>query len=296
MKTGRYCIPLWAVLVSLGACSSPEPAAPESGISPSLTLEPSAASGGQVVDGTYRFAVAADAAPLPPGQLVFVHMHDADGRLLWSGDHAPPVPTEEWTPGRTIEYSRPVAVPRGLLGGEVHLDLGLYGASGQRLAMTGHDTGGLSYRVAALGILPPGGEPAAVFRDGWHPLEIPDEMGVGEWRWSSGRATMQMPNPRRDTELVLELDQPIASLTHGQQVEIHAAGAVIDRFTLAGGARTVRRVRVSRAQLGEQQTVSFDLTVDDTFVPARDLEGSSDQRELGVRLFHAYLAGGRGGR
>ena len=291
MKTGPYCIPLWPVLVLLGACSSaPDSTTPRVSVTPALQLSASAAAGGHAIDATYRFTVARDAGPVPPAQTVFVHLRDDDGEILWTGDHQPPLPSERWMPGDVIEYARPVAVPRGLLGGTASVHVGLYGPSGQRLALQGDDAGGHSYRVATLRVLPPGSEPDAVYREGWHPIEIPDGTGIGEWRWSSGRAVVQMRNPRRSSVLVFELDQPITRLEQPQHVEIRTGGKVVGAFAVAPGQRTVVRLPVSQQDLGDADVVSFQMTIDRTFVPARDLGDDGDPRELGVRLFHAYLA------
>ena len=47
--------------------------------------------------------------------------------------------------------------------------------------------------------------------------------------------------------------------------------------------------------LGADEIVSFALTVEPTFVPAKIEAGNGDGRELGIRVFHAYLTTEPGG-
>src|SRR5688572_3786833 len=136
MKTGSYFILLWSMLPLLSACASaPDSTTPRVSVSPTMQLSVAAAAGGHAIDATYRFTVAADAGPVPPAQAVFVHLLDGRGDILWTCDHQPPIPSEKWMPGDVIAYARPVVVPRGLLNGTVAVHVGLYGPSGQRLAL-----------------------------------------------------------------------------------------------------------------------------------------------------------------
>ena len=281
-------LPCLFLLVTAG-CSPRSSTAPQAAVTPTVSLDRTAAAGGQVVDARYQFTVAADASPLPPDQTVFVHLLDEDGELLWAGDHRPAVPSEQWKPGQQIVYERPIAIPRGLGTSALYLHIGLYGPSGARLALRGEDTGNHSYRVATLQPLPPGVEPQAAFTEGWHDVEIPDNTGVSEWHWSQQRGTIRMRNPRRASTLVLDVDQPVPSLPAPQKVEFRMGETILDTFVMTPGQRQLRRVAISAATLGNDDVFSFDLTVNPTFVPAAVQPGNGDTRELGVRVFYAYL-------
>ena len=63
----------------------------------------------------------------------------------------------------------------------------------------------------------------------------------------------------------------------------------LDTFVMTPGQRQLRRVAISAATLGNDDVFSFDLTVNPTFVPAAVQPGNGDTRELGVRVFYAYL-------
>ena len=52
----------------------------------------------------------------------------------------------------------------------------------------------------------------------------------------------------------------------------------------------VRTYRITAAQLGQGDMVEMKFTADKTFVPALDAAmKSGDPRELGVRVFHAFI-------
>jgi len=64
----------------------------------------------------------------------------------------------------------------------------------------------------------------------------------------------------------------------------------VDSFTLAAGQRELRRVPLTSAQLGSGETTDVVVLVDKTFVPASIPQLKSlDPRELGVRVFHAFV-------
>jgi hypothetical protein len=65
---------------------------------------------------------------------------------------------------------------------------------------------------------------------------------------------------------------------------------VLDRFALPVGPRELRRVPISAAQFGTADTVEMVLAVDQTFIPSSVPElRSTDHRELGVRVFRAFI-------
>ena len=65
---------------------------------------------------------------------------------------------------------------------------------------------------------------------------------------------------------------------------------MIDSFALPPGGRELRRVNVTADQLGAAETVEMTIAVDKTFVPASvPALRSTDPRELGVRVFRAFV-------
>jgi hypothetical protein len=243
---------------------------------------------GRAVDARYRFAVA-PGAPLPEGDyVVFVHAFDTRGERLWTADHSPPTPVRLWKRGSIVEYVRPMTVPTNSPPGRVTIALGLYSpGTGERLPLSGSDDGRRSYRVASLDVVA-SDEPPAIFLDGWHDLEEPSP--DIRWHWSKAAGTIWLRNPGRDSDFVLDLDQPMLALGAPQQIGVRIGAADEATFTLPPGQRMIQRIRVTAPQLGQGPMVIVTVVADRTFVPA-NVPGatSADPRELGVRVFNAYF-------
>jgi hypothetical protein len=155
--------------------------------------------------------------------------------------------------------------------------------------MTGQTAGQRSYKVAIFNLRLQTNNLFIVFKEGWHPTETAEE-GAVEWQWSKKEATLAFRNPRRDALFYLQLDQPVKGLPEPQRVELHLGDALVDSFTLHPQETELRRIALSADQFGNAETAELRLTVDRTFVPAAVPGlGNSDPRELGVRVFRAFL-------
>ena len=277
-------------VAALAACGRTQQAeAPVA--TPSLTLARNDASIGMPIEMTYRFVVAPNAPRIAENDVVFVHFLDIDGELMWTDDHEPPVPTTEWTPGRTIEYPRTMFVPKFPYAGETTVELGVYSPkSGVRVPLSGETRGQHAYQVAKFNLHPQTDNLYVVFKDGWHETEAAEEQTGVEWQWSKKAATLAFRNPMRDVVLFLQCDQPVQEIGAPQRVELRIGNMVIDSFALPPGPRELRKVELTPAQLGTGETVEVTVAVDKSFVPATITQlKSSDTRELGIRVFRAYV-------
>ena len=285
---------LFALMVlgsaAAGCAKKTEQAAPVA--TPTVTVNRSDVAVGSPVDITYRFAVAPDAPPFTRDHIVFVHFLDVDREQMWDDDHFPPTPTRQWKPGTTIEYTRTMFVPKFPHVGTVNVEVGLYAReSGERLPLAGEDTGLRAYRVASFNMSLQSDKVFVVFRDGWHQTEVEDG-GHLEWQWSKKIGTIAFRNPKTDVMMLLEVDQPVKPFDQPQQVEVRVGDAVVDRFSLPSGERQLRRIPLSAAQLGTAENVEVSIVPDRTFVPAAVPSlRSTDARELGIRVFRAYVQG-----
>jgi hypothetical protein len=257
---------------------------------PSVTLSRTDAAVGSPIDVTYRFAVAPDAPAFTEDYTVFVHVLDKDRASMWGDDHQPPTPTTAWKAGSTIEYTRTMFVPKLPYVGSAQIEVGLYSIkSGQRVPLSGENTGDRSIRVATFNMQLPVNALFIVFRDGWHDAEVSGEAGV-EWQWSRKQGTLSFRNPKQDATFMLDLDEPVQAFSEPQNVEIRVGEAVVDAFSLPAGRRELRRIPLTAAQFGSAETVDVVVRVDKTFVPASVPQLKSlDPRELGVRVFHAFV-------
>ena len=101
---------------------------------------------------------------------------------------------------------------------------------------------------------------------------------------------MAFRNPKRDVVLYLQADNPSASPSAAQQMEVRLGDQVVGTVPLARGPAEVRKIPIAAAQLGAADMVELRFMVDKTFVPALEPGGpAGDPRELGVRVFHAFV-------
>jgi hypothetical protein len=292
MRSSSLLISLSAlVLLAVGGgCGrTKEPETPVA--TPSLTLARSDAAIGIPIDMTYRFALATNAPPVADDETIFVHFLDTDGELMWTDDHQPPVPTSQWKPGQTIEYTRTMFVPKFPYSGETQVELGIYSPkTGARLPLSGQTQGQRAYRVATFNLHPQTDNLYVVFKDGWHETEVAEEASGIEWQWSKKTATLAFRNPMRDALFYFQCDQPVLGLGDPPHVELRIGSGVIDSFTPVPGQRELRKVALTAAQFGAGETVEMTVAVDKTFVPATITQlKSTDARELGIRVFRAYV-------
>ncbi|MDP2054270.1 MAG: hypothetical protein Q8L75_11585, partial [Acidobacteriota bacterium] len=101
-------------------------------------------------------------------------------------------------------------------------------------------------------------------------------------------------NPKRDVVLYLQVDNPATGPATGQsgaqQLTITIGDQVVTTVPLSASEAPVRSYAVTAAQLGQGDMVEMKFQADKTFVPALDpAMKSGDPRELGVRVFHAFI-------
>ena len=277
-------------LVILPACRRKAVAAPPVA-TPSVALNRSKAPLGSPIDITYRFVVATD-AKLAEDYRVMVHVVDSDDQMMFTFDHNPPVPTSQWKPGQTIEYTRTEFLPVYPYVGDASIDIGLYSIATQhRAALAGQDRGQRAYRVARLQLQPQTENLFTVFKDGWHPAETTDQTTKVEWQWTKKTATLAFRNPKKDATLFLDLDNPGGAFNEPQQVKVVLGGETLDTFTVTPKQpATLHKIPLKADRLGSGEMVELQIEVDKTFVPAlMPAANNKDSRELGVRVFHAFV-------
>lgn len=276
------------VSTSLAACRRQE-AAPPPMATPSVTLSHDKAPLGSPIDITYKFVVAADAR-FTEDLRAMVHVVDADDQLIFAFDHTPPVPTTQWKPGQTVEYTKTVFIPIYPYVGEATIQLGLHSTTTQkRVALAGEDAGQHAYKVARIQLQPQTENVFTIFKEGWHPAEIADHNATIEWQWTKKEATLSFKNPKKDSVFYLDVDNPGSAFNEPQQVTIALGGERVDGFTLNPKQPELRKIPLKSAQLGTGDVLDVVISVDKTYIPAVVVPGSKDPRELGVRVFHAYV-------
>ena len=258
---------------------------------PGITLNHDRAPAGSPLEITYKFFVASD-AKFAEDYRAMVHVVDSDEELMWTDDHNPPVPTTQWKPGQTVEYTRTVFVPIFPYVGDATIQVGLYSTKDQtRLPLNGDDVGQRAYKVGRVQLTPQTDNLFMVFKTGWQPAEVADRNNAVEWQWTKKEATLAFKNPKKDVVLYLDVDSPGANLHGAQQVQVMAGGQQADQFTLKPDEdRVSRKIKIPAAQIGAEDMSELKIVVDKTFIPAQvSGSNSKDPRELGVRVFHSYV-------
>ena len=272
----------------LAACRRKEPPAPPVA-TPGITLSHERAPLGSPIDITYKWVVANDAS-FAEDYRVLVHVVDADDELIFAFDHNPSPPTTQWKPGQTIEYTRTEFIPVYPYVGEASIQVGLHSTVNQkRLPLAGQDVGQNAYKVARLQLQPQTENVFTVYKEGWHPAEVAEHNATVEWQWTKKDATLSFKNPKKDSLFYFNVDNPGGVFSESQQVKVSLGGQVVDEFTLKPKEPELRKIPLKAAQLGSEDVAEIVISVDKTYVPAVVTSSSKDPRELGVRVFHAFV-------
>ncbi|MFB3853652.1 MAG: hypothetical protein ACE148_07490 [Vicinamibacterales bacterium] len=245
---------------------------------------------GSPVEVTYKFTVQPAAQQLSGDYRVFVHFLDDNEELMWTDDHQPPEPVKAWRPGQQVQYSRTIFVPVYPYIGEASVHMGLYDASGNRVKLAGNDRGSRAYEVARVELLPQSENVFLIYRDGWHQPEVSGDNAAIEWQWTKKEASLQFRNPKRDIVFYLHVGEQRGLPGPAQVVDVYAGAQKVDSFPVDASRDIIRKIPVAATLLGTAETAEIRLAVDRTFVPALlPAAASTDSRELGIRVFHAFV-------
>lgn len=245
---------------------------------------------GSPVDLTYRFTLAAGAS-IAGDYRVFVHVTDQDGTVLWTDDHDPAEPTSAWQPGRPVEYTRTRFVPVFPHIGDANVLIGLHRGA-ERLPLAGGeaDGGARAYQVGRLQLLPQSENIFVIYKSGWHMAEFAPADPAREWQWTDKSAVLSMRNPRQDVILFLEYDaRPDVFADGPQQITLFSGEQPVATFEATSDVPVLLRLPIAAAALGTADMVELRLEADRTFSPSELEENSVDERQLGIRVYHAFV-------
>jgi hypothetical protein len=279
---------LLLTVCAAASCSSGEDTTPAVATA-EVALARSRVAQGSPVDLTYRFQ---PTSTIPSGNYrVFVHVVDADEELMWTDDHVPPSPPGQWKPGHTVEYTRTMFAPMYSYVGPSKILLGVYDIeTNTRLKLGNTDRGDRSYQVAQFELLPQTENVYLIYKDGWHPAEVAPENPAVEWKWTRKEATLAFRNPKRDSTFILQVDNPAQFPAGATELDVRLGDQSIAVLPVSAADAPVSKIRLSAAQLGNGDLVEIRLVANRTFVPALEPSAKSgDTRELGARVFHAFI-------
>ena len=123
------------------------------------------------------------------------------------------------------------------------------------------------------------------FGGDWYPEEGTSK---SKWKWIGRTATVSFPNPGSDATFHLDYAaRPDLFGEAPQSITISVGGYVLRSFAAAGTGRQRLRIPVPATALRPGYWTEVRIAVDRTFVPAEEVPGSSDRRELGIQVWHA---------
>lgn len=278
-----------ALLVGVAGCSRKTDNEPPVA-TPAFSVNKTRAALGSPVVISYRFQVAQNAPAIAGDYRVMVHVLDNEDVLMWTDDHDPAIPTSKWKPGQTIEYSRELFVPIYPYTGTATVRMGLYAEDGKRLPLAGENDGQRGYTVGTIDLLPQSENVFLVYKDGWNPEEVAQNNPAVTWQWTKRSATLSFKNPRRDALLYLDADARPDLVGQPVQVTLRIGETVIETLTYDTQAQTLKKIPISNAQFGSSDNIDLVFDVTPSFVPAQTpAANSKDPRELGLRVFHAFV-------
>ena len=280
----RIRVPVLLFVLLAAACSGKQPAEPPVA-TPTVTFSKDKAAIGSPLRMIYKFEVLPD-AKFDGDYLVFVHVLDPDGEKLWQDDHPPSVPTSQWKPGQVVEYSRMVFVPNYPYIGEAVVRIGLYNpATGKRVSLNATESSRQEYIAGKLQRMPQTENVFLIYKDGWHPQEVDPNNPATEWQWMKKVGTISFRNPKRDATFYLEVDARVDLFNPPQQVTVKLGGQPIGSFAADSKERVLKTFPITAAQFGSSDMAELTIEVDRAFTPG----GGGDTRELGIRVFHAFI-------
>ena len=119
---------------------------------------------------------------------------------------------------------------------------------------------------------------------------ISEDNATIEWQWTKREAVLDFRNPKKDATFFLDIDSPGGAFHGPQQIQVLLNDQPVEEFTLGVDERTLRRIGLKAGQMGTAEMAELRIRVDKPWVPAQVPEArNTDKRELGVRVFHAYV-------
>ncbi len=259
------------------------------GLSLEVTFSEENLSDNLMTDMQYRWKTDSDFEGIEGDPFIFVHFWHNDN-LLFQDDHKPEIPFSEWKPGEEYVYSRRIYIPEFIdefdpeFTGEetLRLSVGFY-SPGDMAEETKKEVLEKRLKVSP----PPLDTPEIIYEDGWYNLEIDPEAHLRRWRWTAQEARCIIDNPKRDALLVIKGGVNLEALEE-QKVIFKINDWILDEF-IPDESYFEKSYNIKKEMLGEGEEFFLTIATDKVFVPARDIPGSKDERELGIQISFIYF-------
>src|SRR5688572_19909955 len=285
----RLALALVAVTVVAG-CNRRKPAEAID-VVPSLSVNRARAPLGSAIEVTYTWTVGPSFKKLDQNYRAFVHFLDSHNVILFGDDHVPTPAPSTWEPGKTYSYTRTVFIPIYPYVGDVEARVGLHpDGRGERLALKGDDAGMREYRVGKMEVLPQTENIFLVYKEGWHNPESSPQNPSLERTWTKKDALVSFKNPKKDIVVYLEADTNYKAFDSPPVLTLAVNNKTGVTIPISNSEIFTRKVRIKAADLGQEEWVDLRLAMNQSFVPRLKGVNAHDDRELGVLVYHLYVA------
>ena len=260
-------------------------------IVPRFEVNRSQAPLGSAVEVTYTWQVEPTAKKLPQDHRAFVHFVDSHGVMLFEDDHTPVPPVTQWEPGKTYTYKRTKFIPVYPYVGDVDVRVGLAPVGkGERVMLKGDDAGLREFKVAKIELLPQTENIFLVYKEGWHSPESSPQNPSLERTWTKKDALVSFKNPKKDVVVYLEADTNFKAFTAPPVLTLAVNDKAGVTVPIPNSEVFLKKVRIKAADLGTDEWVDLRLSMSESFVPKLKGVNSHDDRELGLLVYHLYVA------
>ncbi len=275
-----------AAVLSLSACQKKTQVG---GVELTVDFANTPLSDNLITDVTYTWKTTDSFVKLDKDFNVFVHFwHKAN--MLFADDYVPEVPTSKWEKGKEYTTKRRIYIPKFIdefdpqFKGEEQLRLSAgffnpYDRTGQSEKEV------LSKKLTV--VPPPIGTPEVIYESGWYDLETNPDSILKQWRWTAKEARCVVDNPKKDALLVIR-GGVNAGVIKDQKITIKINDVVLDEF-VATQELFDKSYDIKKEQLGDKNEFSLVFDVDKTWVPAKIVPNSKDERTLGIQISFIYF-------
>lgn len=284
-KIAIWCLIIAAAL-SFSACSKKTQVG---GVELTVTFSEPALSDNLITDVEYKWKTTDAFVKLDKDYNVFVHYWHK-GNMLFADDYVPEIPTSKWEKGKEYAVKRRIYIPKFIdefdpqFKGEEQLRLSIgffnpYDRTGQSEKEV------LSKKLTV--VPPPIGTPEVIYESGWYDLETNPDSILKQWRWTAKDARCVVDNPKKDALLVVRGGVNLQAVKD-QKITIKINGVVLDEF-LATRELFEKSYDIKKEQLGDKNDFNLVFSVDKTWVPAKIVPNSKDERNLGIQISFIYF-------
>jgi hypothetical protein len=259
------------------------------GVQVSVSFSEPTLSDNLITDVEYMWKTGENFVPLDRDYNVFVHFWHNSNMIL-QDDYAPEVPTTKWEKGKAYTVKRRIYIPSFIdefdpqFKGEetLRLSVGLYNP---------YDRTGQSEREVLsekLKVVPPPlGTPEVIYESGWYDLEVNPASVLKQWRWTAKEARCVIDNPKKDALLVIKGGVNFQA-AKDQKLTFKINDQVLDEFVTTQELFE-KSYTVKKEMLGDKSEFNLIISVDKSWVPAKVIPNSKDERELGVQISFIYF-------